>query len=188
MRWFFVFTALICFSVVLFGSVVVSASDLETATVSVEADPVPDQSVSPEGEIPDSLDPGMPVASDDPVVYAAPTEADSFAGLAYYDVSTNLGDIRLYLPSGVSSDTFQLEGTSLINMSNSTVYLYCPEFPNYTFSASRFNSITYRTSNYDSSDLVVNDFVRYSAFDDIVPFVTVFCFALIVFFLIRGLF
>lgn len=80
---------------------------------------------------------------------------NDFEGLAFYDVSSSLGDIRLYLPAEFDKDTLQLRDGELFNVSNSTVYLFCPDYPEYTFSASRWNTVTYRTSGaqYQTADL-----------------------------------
>lgn len=80
---------------------------------------------------------------------------NDFEGLVFYDVSSSLGDIRLYLPQDFDPDTLQLRDGKLFNTSNSTVYLFCPDFPEYTFSASRWGNLSYRTTgtNYQTVEL-----------------------------------
>lgn len=95
----------------------------------------------------------MTVVSTYPVALAI--DSADLEGLVYYDVSSSLGEIRLYLPQGLDKDTLQLVDGQLINTTNSTVYPYCPDYPDYTFSASRWSSVQYRTSgsNYTNVEL-----------------------------------
>lgn len=81
--------------------------------------------------------------------------AVEFDDLSYYDVSSGLGDIRLYLPHDVDAAVLQLQGDRLYNVSGNTIYLYCPQYPDYSFSAARFSPVTYRVSNYSSTELTV---------------------------------
>lgn len=80
--------------------------------------------------------------------------------LASLSVTCQLGDITLYLPYGLDAGAVLLEGDALLNMTDSTVYLYCPEFPDYVFSASRFGAFSYRdsqASSYQTVQLIVSD-------------------------------
>lgn len=119
----------------------------------------------------------------DPVVRAS---APDYDGLAYWDVSCSLGNIRLYLPYGVELASFQLVDGALINKNSSTVYLYCPQFPNYTFTASRFSPVSYRDSNYGNT--MVLSGVEISGSSDILesyyPVIVTFCIIFIVLILI----
>lgn len=93
-----------------------------------------------------------------PAAYAADTESEDaqavkpgtgtqFEGLDYIDVNSSLGSIRLYLPFGKSSDCLYVTGGRLYNMSDGVIYFYCPEFPTYTFSATRYEAVEYKTTN-----------------------------------------
>lgn len=95
----------------------------------------------------------MSPVSTAPVVQAI--DSADLEGLVYYDVNSSLGEIRLYLPQGMDKNTLQLVDGQLVNTTNSTVYPFCPDFPDYTFSASRWSSVQYRTSgtNYTNFDL-----------------------------------
>lgn len=75
--------------------------------------------------------------------------------LTYYDIDSSLGEIRIYLPEGYNSNTLQIFDGHLINTTNSTIYPYCPDYPEYTFQASRWSSLCYRpnASGYSYTDL-----------------------------------
>lgn len=82
--------------------------------------------------------------------------------LAAWQLETGLGTITLYCPVGVNSNGLVIMDDSLVNLTNSTVYFYCPEFPDYTFSASRFSPVYYRVDNYTSRLLDTSSVVRLS--------------------------
>lgn len=119
----------------------------------------------------------------DPVVRAS---APDYDGLAYWDISCSLGNIRLYLPYGVELASFQLVDGALINKNSSTVYLYSPQFPNYTFTASRFSPVSYRDSNYGNTTVLSG--ISVSGSFDILgsyyPIIVAFCNIFIVLILI----
>lgn len=128
-----------------------------------------------------------PVTVEDiPAAYAAaPPSGSEFQDLAYYDISSNLGDLRLYLPYGMDLNSLQLSGDKLYNVTNSTIYLYCPQFPDATFQASRFQNVTYRLygNNMQTSDLTGIRIVEENVtFDYLVPVILVFCVVCILFF------
>lgn len=159
MRYFhavFIFFCIICllFS---FGLVGVSASSVEDPTVS---DPEVVLSVtSPDQEQEDvSLsDSGSDI--DTPVMLAADSES-GLAGLASWNLTgTPLGSISLYLAQDINSSGIKVVDNQLVNFNNSTVYFYSPEYPSYTFSASRFSPVYYRpdTSGYQSTLLTSSD-------------------------------
>lgn len=91
------------------------------------------------------------VQSTDPV--AAAVDDGTFDSFQYIDIESNLGQITLYFPRGTSPSSFVISSGALVNMSNSTIYLYCPQYPEYTFSASRFGPLSYRQSGYDTTVL-----------------------------------
>lgn len=101
--------------------------------------------------------------------------ADIPANLVKLTVSSHLGEITLVLPSGVGSGSLVLDGQYLRNMTSSTLYVFCPEFPDYIFSASRFDVLTYRDSeanNYQTVDLIVTE-VKSSvpSFEEVFPWI-----------------
>ena len=148
------FLALCCCCVVLCGAVAVSASPVETAAVSDETVALSAESTDETEAVVDSGGDTAAGTSDDAAAFALSGADTEFENLAYYDISCSLGDIRLYLPYDVDRDALQLQDGKLVNLSNSTLYLYCPEYPSYTFSASRFQSVVYRVdSSYTSVDL-----------------------------------
>lgn len=95
--------------------------------------------------------PDQTLSSGDSAVFVS--VSDTFEGFQYIVVDSSLGEIRLYFPDGVSPSSFVVSKGALINMSNSTIYLYCPEYPDYTFSAARFSPLSYRADNYSSTVL-----------------------------------
>lgn len=188
MKRFFVhgicFSLLVCCIVVLFGAFAVSAASLEASTVpdetlgySYPTDPETEFDMAAATD--SASDPG-----DLPITYAAPATGTEFEDLSFLDVSCNLGDIRLYLPYGVELPSIQLRDSLLYNTTNSTIYLYCPEYPDYTFSASRFQNVTYRTSgsNYSTVDLTGVSITDSSGtVMEILPYVQLFALVFIVF-------
>lgn len=111
------------------------------------------------------------------VTEAAPQalEEDDFdIHFARLNVSSSLGDLSFIFPEGISSSTLVLDGQFLRNMSNSTVYLYCPQFPDYTFSASRFGTVGYRPNNgsYQTVELIVQSVEDpVPSFEDVFPWI-----------------
>lgn len=86
--------------------------------------------------------------------------ADSDLSGGYYFVcDCDLGyDMKFYVPLEWAHNVFALDGSGApVNMSTSTCYLYCPAYPDYTFSASRFGTFTYRASNYNTTDLEIRN-------------------------------
>lgn len=107
---------------------------------------------------------------------ASASDGDSslVSGLASYYVDSNLGKIHLYVPVGVAGDCLRLSSGKLVNMTNSSIYLYCPEFSNYSFWANRFQGVQYResTSYADTYFLSGVSLVSGSrSFDDVFPYV-----------------
>lgn len=88
--------------------------------------------------------------------------------LTYYDLESSLGEIRIYLPEGYNSNALQIFDGHLINTTNSTIYPYCPDFPEYTFQAARWSSLSYKpnATGYswtDLADVVILDSVDQTA-------------------------
>lgn len=104
-------------------------------------------------------------SAEDPVDLLEVQEVDS--GIALYSIDGDLhggyyfiadcalgSDLKFYVPVEWAHDAFTLDSSGdLVNLTNSTCYAYCPDYPNYTFSCSRFNTFTYRSSSYDTQDL-----------------------------------
>lgn len=83
--------------------------------------------------------------------------SDSLAGGYYFVCDCALGsDVKIYVPLEWAHDVFTLNGSgSLVNLSNTTCNAYCPAYPDYTISCSRFGTFTYRATNYNTADLRV---------------------------------
>lgn len=82
----------------------------------------------------------------------------SLSGGYYFVCSCALGaDVKFYVPLEWAHDAFSLDASGApVNMSTNTCYAYCPDFPDYTFSCSRFNTFTYRADGYNTSDLNIS--------------------------------
>lgn len=91
-----------------------------------------------------------------PALYAAD---GGFTGGYYFVADCILGTgLKFYVPADYAYDCFTIDSTgSMVNMTNSTCYVYCPSFPDYTFSASRFGTFYYRGDGYNSSDLALTN-------------------------------
>lgn len=108
-------------------------------------------------EDPTVSDSAVPAA--DSSVFAVDLDIVDSGKYASWSVSSQLGSIHLTLPHGTDASALAFVGDRLVNMSSSTIYLYCSEFPDYIFSASRFGPVTYRESNasgYQTVELVVS--------------------------------
>ena len=137
----FLLVILVC----LFLVIPANAADLSGGDLDASSLSVPDDTVVSS----DSID--KSVALSDPVVLAenekdvsALTVSDSLTGGYYFVCDCALGsDIKFYVPLEWAHNvfTFNDEG-SPVNMSQSTCYAYCPAFPSYTFSCTRFSTFT----------------------------------------------
>lgn len=111
-----------------------------------------------------ALDPEVPLESSEAPL-AVEEEAVAFAvsgslaGGYYMLVDCALGsDVMLYVPLEWATDVFTLDRSGApVNLSNSTCYAYAPAFPDYTIQCSRFGTFTYRTSNYNTLDLMITE-------------------------------
>lgn len=117
-----------------------------------------------------AIDGADPADPEDPLESTAVCEAPetavdvlaldgSLAGGYYFVCDCALGsNLKFYVPLEWAHDVFTLNGSgALVNLSNTTCYAYCPDYPDYTFSCSRFGTFTYRATNYNSSDLMITD-------------------------------
>lgn len=102
--------------------------------------------------VPIETEPVGQIQLGDPALY---TVGGSLSGGYFFDCNCSLGNgIRFYVPVEWAQDALAIDSTGApVNMSNSTVYAYCPAFPEYTFSASRFNTFTYRGDGLQSTEL-----------------------------------
>lgn len=98
-------------------------------------------------------------ASSAATTVAITSNSNKPTSLASLKVHCQLGEITLYLPYGVCNNALLHDGEVLRNMTDTTIYLFCPEFPEYVFSASRYSPVTYREpngTNYQTVQLIVS--------------------------------
>lgn len=88
-----------------------------------------------------------------PVLMAVPVLGADLAGGYYITGDSALGNRTFYIPADYASGSLTYDSSGhLFNLTSSTIYLYCPDYPDYTISASRFSVFQYRTdSGYGSS-------------------------------------
>ena len=94
-----------------------------------------------------------------PALLVVPVLGAELAGGYYITGDCALGKgLTFYVPSTYASGSFTYdENGNLFNLTSSTVYLYCTDYPDYTFSASRFSTFQYRTdSGYGSNTADLN--------------------------------
>lgn len=147
---FCIFSCIICL-LLSYGLVGVSASSVEDPTVS---DPEVVLSVTSPDQESENVSVSDPAADPDSGIMLAANSGTGLDGLASWNLAgTQLGDITLYVAQDVNSSGLKIVDNQLVNFNNSTVYFYSPEYPGYTFSASRFSPVYYRpdTSGYSSS-------------------------------------
>lgn len=100
-----------------------------------------------------------PVPAEEENSVSALSVADGdLAGGYYFVCDCALGDdLKFYVPVEWAHDVFTTDSSGeLVNLSSSTCYAYCPDYPDYTFSCSRFNSFTYRASGSTTADLNIS--------------------------------
>lgn len=93
---------------------------------------------------------------------AVPVLAADLAGGYYLTGDSALGsDLTFYVPAEYASGALTYNSSGyLFNLSNSSIYLYCPDYPDYTIYAPRFSVFQYRTSSgtgYTYVDLNLTD-------------------------------
>lgn len=122
------------------------ALPVNATEVSDESIPVVTESVPVETESVSQIQLG------DPALYSI---SGSLSGGYYFDCNCNLGtNLRFYVPVEWAQDALAVDSSGApVNMSSSTLYLYCPAFPEYTFSAARFNTINYRGDGNQNTEL-----------------------------------
>lgn len=193
MRWLRVSVAF--FSLVLLFSL--SAGCFIRPVAAMEVFPLSDPALDPadQGDVTASSDEtGVSVADtgDDSgaVVLAAGAEESDLSRLAYLDISCNLGNLRLYLPYGTDLSAVTVSDSRIYNLTSGTLYLYCPDYPDYTFYASRFSTLQYRTGSGSSYNDITGVTLSSSgeSFGAVLEYVYLFVFLVIAFCLIRGCF
>lgn len=89
--------------------------------------------------------------------------ASALSGGYYFEADCALGrGLKFYVPVDFAVASFATDSQGLVNMTNSTVYALCPDYPDYTFTCSRFGHFTYRRpygSNYQTYDLDITNIV-----------------------------
>lgn len=98
-----------------------------------------------------------PTEKDDSGVMLVAASGD-LAGGYYFVCDCTFGSgIKFYVPVEWAHNVFTADDDGdLVNLSTSTCYAYCPEFPSYTFSCSRFGTFIYRTGSSSTSfDLAI---------------------------------
>lgn len=66
--------------------------------------------------------------------------------------------VEFYIPTTYAAGSLTYDSSGyLFNLTSSTIYLYSPSHPDYTFTANRFSGFTYRASNYDTRDLNIRN-------------------------------
>ena len=56
--------------------------------------------------------------------------------------------LTFYVPADYAAGSFTYdENGCLFNLTSSTIYLYCPDYPEYTITASRFSGFQYRQAS-----------------------------------------
>lgn len=194
MRWLHVFAAVccvVCFVFLCAGYFTVPASAVETAAVSDPTLDPDDPASDPSESITGVADPTDSTDFSSAMLLSAGDSDSAFAGLAYLDVTSDLGELRLYLPYGVDLEAVQIVSSRILNLSSSTVYLYSPDYPDYTFYASRFSPVQYRSSNVGSYIELSGVTVQGSGAtrSEVESYIFVFLLVIIAFVLIRrGLF
>lgn len=88
--------------------------------------------------------------------------AGELAGGYYFVADTALGNgLRFYVPADFASGSLTYDSSGyLFNLTSSSIYLYCPDYPDYTIYAPRFSGFQYRPasgSGYTYVDLNVHD-------------------------------
>lgn len=88
-----------------------------------------------------------------PVLLAVPVLGSELAGGYYITGDSALGNgLTFYVPAdyAAGSLTYDEDGY-LFNVTSSSIYLYCPDYPDYTIYASRFSGFQYRPSTSSGS-------------------------------------
>lgn len=91
-----------------------------------------------------------------PVLFVVPVLGAELAGGYYITGDSSLGKgLTFYVPADYAAGSLTYDSSgNLFNLTSSSIYLYCPDYPEYTIYASRFSGFQYRrSSGYDYVDL-----------------------------------
>lgn len=89
-------------------------------------------------------------------VSASGIDGDLTGGYYFVCDCTFGDDIKFYVPVEWAHDAFSIDSSgALVNLSTSTCYAYCPNYPDYTFYCSRLNTFVYRRDSSTIYDLEV---------------------------------
>lgn len=93
------------------------------------------------------------------LAFSLPIAAAELQGGYYIVADCSLGSgVRFYVPASAAAGCLTYDSSGyLFNVSNSTIYLYSPDYPDYTFSASRFSGFQYRQDNYTYAELQIHN-------------------------------
>lgn len=83
------------------------------------------------------------------LVLAVPVLASDLTGGYYITGDSSMGTgLKFYVPSNFVSGSLTYDDAGyLFNLTNSSIYLYCPDYPDYTIYAPRFSVFQYRESS-----------------------------------------
>lgn len=94
-----------------------------------------------------------------PVILVMPVLGAELAGGYYVTGDCALGnDMTFYVPADYAAGSLTYDSSgNLFNLTASSIYLYSPDYPDYTIYAPRFSVFQYRTdSSYGSSYVALN--------------------------------
>lgn len=82
-------------------------------------------------------------------VLVVPVLGAGLAGGYYITGDSAIGqDLTFYVPADFASGSLTFDSSgNLFNLTNSSIYLYCPDHPEYTIYAARFSGFQYRQSS-----------------------------------------
>lgn len=89
-----------------------------------------------------------------------PVLAADLQGGYYFVADCALGTgIKFYVPADFANGSLTYDDSGyLFNLTSSSIYLYCPDYPDYTIYAARFSGFQYRPgSGYSYADLNVTN-------------------------------
>lgn len=83
------------------------------------------------------------------VFMAIPAMAADLQGGYYFVADSALGDnLKFYVPADFANGSLTYDSSGfLFNLTSSSIYLYCPDYPDYTIYASRFSGFQYRAGS-----------------------------------------
>lgn len=84
-----------------------------------------------------------------PVLLVVPALGAELAGGYYITGDSAIGnDLTFYVPADYAAGSLTYDSSgNLFNLTSSSIYLYCPDHPDYTIYAPRFSVFQYRTDN-----------------------------------------